>query len=260
MTAGGEPGVVRVGTSGWQYKDWAGAFYPEGVPQSRWLEHYATRFSTVEINATFYRLPRLETVKKWQLRAPSGFRFAVKGSRYLTHNKKLADPEGPVATITGRMAPLARSHGVWLWQLPPNLHRDVPRLERFLTALPATPRHAVEFRHESWYAADVEAAMRRHNAAWVWLSDAQMPRAHPVTADFVYLRFHGLSANAGERYRWDYTTTELELEAARLRAAAASGRDGWVYFNNDFAANAPRNAETLIALLGPIAAHAHAKL
>ena len=249
-------GVVRVGTSGWQYNDWAGSFYPAGVPKSRWLEHYTTRFPTVEINATFYRLPRSSTVEKWHDRVPRHFRFAVKGSRYLTHNKKLADPEESTHLIVARMVPLRSRHGVWLWQLPPSLHRDVPRLERFLRALPESTRHAVEFRHPSWYAGDVEAALLRHNVAWVWLSDSQMPQAYPVTADIVYLRLHGLSTNPDERYRWDYSSSELSGWASRLRDAAASGRDSWVYFNNDFHAHAPRNADLLISLLGPVAARA----
>ena len=246
-------GVVRVGTSGWQYADWDGTFYPEKLAKARWLEFYATQFPTVEINFTFYRLPRTTTVERWHDRAPPGFRFAVKGSRYLTHNKKLADPEVPVTNVVARLAPLRASHGAWLWQLPPNLHRDVPRLDRFLGTLPATPGHAVEFRHPSWYDAEVEAVLRRHRVAWVWLSDAQMPLRRPLTARNVYLRLHGLSKNADERYRWDYSAAELEPWAQALRAAAADGHDGWVYFNNDYAANAPRNARTLIHLLGDVA-------
>ena len=246
-------GTVRVGTSGWQYDDWRGRFYPDDVPKRRWFAHYAERFPTVEINATFYRLPKARTVEQWHDAAPDRFRYAVKGSNYLTHSKKLRDPEDPVATITSRMAPLKASHGVWLWQLPPNLHVDVDRLERFLSALPGGPGHAVEFRHDSWYVDEVEQALARHDVAWVWLSDRQMPDAAPVTADFVYLRLHGLDEDPDRRYRWDYGTDELAPWAQRLRAAAADGCDGWVYFNNDFDANAPRNAVTLIDLLGDVA-------
>ncbi len=249
MTAG----TVRVGTSGWQYNDWAGAFYPDDCAKRRWFEYYATRFPTVEINATFYRLPRQATVQRWHDRAPDGFRFAVKGSRYLTHQKKLADPQGPVETVRQSLAPLKTYHGVWLWQLPPNLHRDVDRLEAFLSALPGSHRHAVEFRHRSWYAGEVEQALRSHGVAWVWLSDRQMPDAHPVTADFVYLRLHGLAEDEGQRYRHDYSSDELEPWAECLRSAGADGLDAWVYFNNDHQANAPRNAEALIELLGDAA-------
>jgi uncharacterized protein YecE (DUF72 family) len=243
-------GVVRVGTSGWQYDDWRGRFYPDGLPKRAWFEHYARCFPTVEINATFYRLPKTSTVERWHDAAPDRFRFAVKGSRYLTHNKKLHDPAEPIATITSRMAPLKGFHGVWLWQLPPNLHLDVGRLERFLAALPGGPGHAVEFRHRSWFVGEVEQVMARHGVAWVWLSDRQMPDHAPVTADFVYLRLHGLAEDEALRYRWDYTEAQLAPWADRLRAAAADGRDGWVYFNNDYDANAPRNAMTLADVLG----------
>lgn len=246
-------GTVRVGTSGWQYDDWSGAFYPDDCPKRRWFEYYATRFSTVEINATFYRLPRQSTVQSWHDRAPDRFRFAVKGSRYLTHQKKLRDPRDPVETVTTRLAPLKTFHGVWLWQLPPNLHVDVERLERFLSALPGSHRHAVEFRHRSWYASEVEQALADHGVAWVWLSDGRMPDACPVTADFLYLRLHGLSEDETQRYRYDYAADELAPWAERLRHAATDGLDGWVYFNNDHQANAPRNAETLIELLGDAA-------
>ena len=246
-------GAIRVGTSGWQYADWRGAFYPPDLAQRRWFEHYATRFPTVEINATFYRLPTPTTVERWRAQAPPGFDYAVKGSRYLTHNKKLNEPEDSIALIAGRMEPLHSTHGVWLWQLPPNLHRDVDRLDVFLAALPDRVRHAVEFRHASWYEPDVEEVLRRHGAAWVWLSDRQMPDVCPTTADHVYVRLHGLSEDPDQRYRWDYSVEELRPWAERLRRAAQEGRDAWVYFNNDFAANAPRNAATLVDLLGDAA-------
>ncbi|MBW3603774.1 MAG: DUF72 domain-containing protein [Actinobacteria bacterium] len=253
MSSPADQCTVRVGTSGWQYDDWRGTFYPDDVAKRRWFEHYTSRFPTVEINATFYRLPKPATVERWHDRAPDRFRFAVKGSRYLTHNKKLKAPSDPVATITERMAPLKTFHGVWLWQLPPNLHLDVDRLERFLDTLPGGPGHAVEFRHRSWYVDEVEDALARHNVAWVWLSDHQMPDTCPVTADFVYLRFHGLAEDDDQRYRYDYAERELAPWAERLRSAAADGRDGWVYFNNDYQANAPRNAATQIDLLGDAA-------
>ena len=253
VRTGSVPAAAWVGTSGWQYDDWAGTFYPPRFARHRWLGWYARRFPTVEINATFYRLPKTPAVEGWRDRVPAGFRYAVKGSRYLTHNKKLRDPEEPVRTITGRLAPLRPVHGVWLWQLPPNLHRDTERLERFLAALPPTPRHAVEFRHTSWYEPEVEDALRRHRVAWVWLSDRQMPDAAPLTTDLVYLRFHGLGDDTGARYRWDYTVDELAPWVERVRTAVAGGADAWVYFNNDFAANAPRNAATFTDLLGDTA-------
>jgi uncharacterized protein YecE (DUF72 family) len=244
---------VRVGTSGWHYDDWRGRFYPDGLPRSRWLGYYAERYATVELNASFYRLPRETAVTAWHDQAPEGFRFAVKGSRFITHNKKLRDPEPHVELVTTRMRGLGHHLGPWLWQLPPNLHVDVDRLERFLAALPAAAGHAVEFRHTSWFTSEVEHLLRRHGVAWVWLSDGQMPDVAPITSSFVYLRFHGLGTKVATRYRWDYTRAELDPWARRLRDAALAGCDGWVYFNNDYDARAPRNADVLIELLGDVA-------
>lgn len=244
--------TIRVGTSGWSYDDWDERFYPQEVAKKRWFDYYASRLSTVEINYSFYRLPRTSTVEKWHDRAPDGFRYAVKGSRYITHNRKLADPDEPVANVVDRLAPLRSVLGVWLWQLPPNLHRDVDRLETFLDALPSSARHAVEFRHRSWFDDEVVEVLRRHGVAQVWLSDTQMPDVTPITADFVYVRFHGIGPE-DQRYRYDYTHADLRPWADRLREAADDGANGWVFFNNDYRARAPRNAATLVDLLGDAA-------
>lgn len=241
---------VRVGTSGWSYDDWDGRFYPEEVPRSRWFEHYARVFPTVEVNYSFYRLPRTSTIERWHDQAPDRFRYAVKGSRYVTHNLKLAGAADAVGNVTERMAPLRSFLGVWLWQLPPNLKKDVERLDTFLGLLPGGQRHAVEFRDRSWWDADVYDALASHGAACVWLSDGQMPDETPTVADFIYVRMHGLGE---ERYRHDYTDTELEPWAKRLEEAARGGLDAYVYFNNDHRAMAPANASRLIELLGDTA-------
>lgn len=238
---------VRVGTSGWSYDDWDGRFYPEGLARTRWSEHYREVFPTVEINYSFYRMPRDTTVEKWHDEAPPNFRYAVKGSRYITHNLKLSDPDEAVRNIVTRMTPLKTYLGVWLWQLPPNLHEDHERLDRFLDALPGGQRHAVEFRHASWWEERTYEVLEHHGAACVWLSDSEMPDERPVTADFIYVRFHGLGE---DRYRYDYSRSELEPWAQRLAEQSASGRDGFVYFNNDHEAKAPHNALTLIEMLG----------
>lgn len=246
-------GVVRVGTSGWQYDDWDGAFYPEGLAREGWFAHYASVFPTVEVNYTFYRLPRESTVERWHDRAPDRFRFAVKGSRYITHNLKLGEGTAEaVGNVVGRLEALKSYLGVWLWQLPPNLHRDLERLDAFLDLLPGTA-HAVEFRHRSWFDDDVFSLLEEHGCASVWLSDRQMPDVFPVTADFVYVRLHGLADDPDERYRYDYRRDELAPWAERLREQAAAGRDGWAFFNNDHAARAPANARTLVDLLGDAA-------
>lgn len=245
-------GTIRVGTSGWSYDDWSGTFYPDDLPRKRWYEHYADQFPTVEINNTFYQLPSENSVTKWHDQAPDRFRYAVKGSRYVTHMKKLNDPEEGVGNVVAATEGLKSYLGIWLWQLPGNLHRDVERLQRFLDALPGRWPHAVEFRHDSWWHDDVYGTLRERDVAMVWISDKQMPDEYPVTADHVYVRFHGLGGQ-DQRYRYDYDDAELQPWVDRLEAAAENGHDGWVYFNNDHQANAPRNAHRLIEMLGEVA-------
>jgi uncharacterized protein YecE (DUF72 family) len=249
----GVGGSIAVGTSGWSYDDWAGAFYPEGLPRSRWFEHYVTRFPTVEVNATFYRLPSEAMVRRWRELAPPGFRFVVKGSRVITHLRRLEGCEEELGRFLERVRGLGPSLRVILWQLPPSLHLDVPRLERFLALLhrEATDvRHAVEFRHPSWLVAGAFAALRAHGAAHVAVSSTRMPCDLTVTADLVYARFHGL----GGGYAHDYSAEELAPWVAFLREAHARGLEGYAFFNNDARARAPKNAAELIRALGPAAA------
>ena len=155
------PGEIRVGCSGWQYGHWRGGFYPADLPQSRWLEHYASVFDTVEVNNTFYRLPEASTFAAWRDRTPPGFLFSVKASRFLTHMKKLKDPEEPLSRFFERASALERRLGPVLYQLPPRWPKNLERLELFLTALPAGRTHVVEFRDPSWYAEDVFAAVKK---------------------------------------------------------------------------------------------------
>ncbi len=170
MRAAGQ-GQVRIGCSGWQYKDWRGRLYPATLPASRWLPHYASVFDTVEVNNTFYRLPRAETFAAWRAATPPQFLIAVKASRFLTHLKRLRDPEAPLALLLGRALALGRKLGPVLYQLPPTQQHDAARLSAFLSALPSRSpeaprvriRHAIEFRHPSWYRADVFHALDRAN-------------------------------------------------------------------------------------------------
>src|ERR687891_1090089 len=158
-------GCVRVGCSGWQYKHWRGNLYPIDLPQKRWFEHYASLFDTVEINNSFYRLPEARTFASWASRAPMRFLFAVKASRFLTHMKKLKDPEEPIERLFSRMRALGRHLGPVLYQLPPGWKLDRERLEHFLQALPKGIRHVLEFREPSWYADDVSALLERYRVA-----------------------------------------------------------------------------------------------
>jgi len=235
---------IYVGTSGWTYDDWSGPFYPEDVKGARRLEFYAGQFDTVEVNATFYRLPTQNMIDAWNRRLGSSFHLVVKGSRLVTHRKKLDDCREPVEVFLDRALQLRRLK-VILWQLPPSLHKDCGRLDRFLTELPVEVRHAVEFRHASWWDDEVTALLKRHKAAFVAVSHPTLPDAIPPTTDFLYLRFHGLGK---QLYRYDYRDEELGEWAARVKPHLRA-RTLYAFFNNDYEANAPRNAARFRELL-----------
>jgi uncharacterized protein YecE (DUF72 family) len=235
---------VRIGCSGWNYRHWKEEVY-EGAPARRWLELYAQRFDTVEVNATFYRLPTVQAAAGWVESTPDDFVFAVKASRYLTHIRRLRDLGPGLERFYERVEPLVRSRklGPVLWQLPETFHRDDERLDAALERLPLG-RHAFEFRHASWFAADVYALLREAGAALV-IGDT--PRrsfqTHELTPGWTYVRFH-----EGRRgRRGNYSETELREWAQRLRCWNV---ETWAYFNNDWEAFAVRNALRLRELLG----------
>jgi uncharacterized protein YecE (DUF72 family) len=231
------------------YKGWANTFYPEKWPKSESLEFYITQFPTVEINTTFYRLPALSMVRGWDKRAPKGFVYAVKGSRYITHQKKLVNLGHALRRYFARIKPLAEHTGPVLWQLPPNLGKDSERLDKFLGKLPKGYDYAVEFRHPSWFDAETFDLLREHNVCNVWLSSMRMPMDFTTTGDFVYLRFHGLENGAAH----DYTRDQLKPWAEQLSAAAKNGKPCFVYFNNDWNTRAPLNARMLMDMVGDAA-------
>jgi len=237
--------VIYVGTSGWTYDDWAGAFYPEDVKGPDRLVYYAGQFDTVELNASFYRTPTQTMIDAWNRRLPEGFALVVKGPRTVTHRKKLRDCHEPLERFFERVLQLRRL-GVILWQLPPSLHKDVERLDTFLAGLPGRVRHAVEFRHESWWDDEVAAALREHAAAFVAISHPKLPEHVVPTTDFLYLRFHG---RGSALYRYDYSRDELREWADRLRPLL-KGRALYAFFNNDYQAHAPHNAAAFRELFG----------
>jgi uncharacterized protein YecE (DUF72 family) len=235
---------ARVGTSGWQYAYWKAAFYPGDVPQSRWLEYYATRFSTVEVNNTFYRLPSADTFASWAARTPDDFVFALKASRYLTHMKRLRDPEEPVSRILERVQPLGSKLGPILLQLPPNLKIDLAAMDAVLGCFPSHVKVAVEARNPTWFVDEYAEVLSRHNAASCIAVSPD--RETPVwrTADWGYARFH-------EGQKKPYTTyakKTLTAWAERLRGLF-DGASVYVFFDNDTNACAPRNAKTLASLV-----------
>jgi len=238
-------GRVLVGTSGWQYRDWRGTFYPAGVPQRRWLEHYASRFATVENNGTFYRLPPRETFAGWRDRVGRDFVMTVKASRYLTHVRRLRDPAEPVRRLLDAAAGLGDRLGPVLLQLPPDL-RAAPRLlDECLGRFPAGIRVAVEPRHESWQSAEVRDVLAARNATLCW-ADRAGTAVTPLwrTADWGYLRFHeGDDGPGWPRYR----DSTLRAWADRIAATWAEGLDVYVYFNNDQGGAAPRDAAAFAA-------------
>jgi uncharacterized protein YecE (DUF72 family) len=237
-----------VGCSGWNYKHWREVFYPRGLPASRWLEHYSQHFDTVEVNATFYRLPTLEATTRWAQSSPSGFVFAIKASRYLTHVKRLRE----IARGWGRLAPLvepiakAKKLGPILWQLPESFHRDDERLADALAALPPG-RHCFEFRHASWFVPEVEEVLRKHRAALVIGVDPSRPFQTLVrTTDWTYIRFHRGRGGEG-----NFTRRQLEEWAGRVRTWLRNG-DVYAYFNDDWGGHAIHDALRLRKLLGAL--------
>jgi uncharacterized protein YecE (DUF72 family) len=234
--------VLRVGCSGWNYPHWRERVYPKGLPARRWLEHYATLFDTVEVNTTFYRLPRRESVGAWVEETPPGFLFAVKASRFLTHMKRLTDMERGVARFYERIEPLVRSPklGPALWQLPESFHRNDERLAAALVRLPPG-RHCFEFRHPSWFVEDVYALLRKHGVALVVGDHPSRPfQTYELTAGWTFVRFHH-----GSRGRnGNYSESELETWATRI-GAWRRRVEVFAYFNNDWNAYAVRNALSL---------------
>ncbi len=234
---------LRIGCSGWTYKDWKGPFYPPKTPDARRLEYYASVFDTAEINASFYRLPSETMVEGWARRAPPGFVFAWKVSRFITHNKKLNDCDDPIDLVFGRMAPLGEKLGPALIQLPPMLRRDDDRLARFLDRLPPG-RATVEFRHPSWYDPAVFRLLAARDVALCISDHHSAPSPWEVTASWVYVRGHG----PGGRYRGRYPDAELARWAETIGAWRRRGLDVYAYFDNDIKSAAPFDAQTLIAL------------
>lgn len=243
-------GTVRVGTSGWSYPHWRhGVFYPEGLPQRAEAEYARASFPTLELNATFYRLPRRSTVEGWRDGAPPGFVYAAKGSRYITHLKRLTDRDDAVDNYLDRIRHLAPVLAVVLWQLPPDLERDVPLLADFLDHVAdrfgdLDTRHAVEFRHPSWFTDDAHAALAERDVATTWVSSSVVPYTPVATIDLVYVRFHGPTG-----YDHDYGDPELRPFVSDVVSRVQDGADAYVYFNNDGAGRAPANAHRFAELV-----------
>ena len=237
---------LNIGCSGFLYDHWKGPFYPEDLPKKRWFDYYCARFSTVEFNVTFYRLPDKETFNKWYQETPPGFVFSLKGSKFITHVKKLKASTEPVDVFFSRALALKEKLGAVLWQLPPGLKADPPRLAEFLEMLrPYGTRNVFEFREAAWLSKKVISLLEKENAC---LCMADLPKFLsdlPVTADFIYIRRHGKSGGDAA----SYSAEELKADAVRIRKYLKQGKDVFVYFNNDASGYGPRNALELMGML-----------
>src|SRR3990170_4673866 len=237
---------IHVGCSGWVYRHWKGDFYPAELPQKRWFQHYAEAFDTVEINASFYRVPLVTTFEGWREKAPPGFRYAVKANRFMTHMKKLIDCETPLEEFISLARRLGPTLGPILYQLPPSLHKDLPRLEAFLKRLPGDLEHVVEFRHNSWYDEDALTLLDWHGIGFVTHDLVGLVSPRWASGRTAYVRFHG----TGGKYRGRYVDEAMADWADWLGAQRAAGRPARAHFNNDIGGDAIEDARTLKRLGG----------
>ncbi|MDO8886548.1 DUF72 domain-containing protein [Candidatus Oleimmundimicrobium sp.] len=242
---------IYVGTSGFNYKHWSnGVFYPEDIPQREWLEYYARNFDTVELNVSFYRLPKESVFEGWHERTPTNFIFVVKGSRFITHIKRLKDCKDSIELFFGRAKGLKEKLGVVLWQLPPNFRVDAERLNEFCELLKKNKvakgtKQVFEFRHDSWFCDKVYEILKTHNFSLCVAHSKCWPCEKVITANYVYMRFHG-----GEvLYGSNYSDEELKMWASKAQKWLNEGKDIYVYFNNDAYGYAVRNAKKFRELL-----------
>jgi uncharacterized protein YecE (DUF72 family) len=232
---------IHIGTSGWHYNHWRGPFYPEKFPAAKMLDYYTRHFDTVELNNTFYRLPPDAAVENWRESTPRDFCFALKGSRFITHMKKLKDPAPGIEKFMERADLLQKKLGPIVFQLPPWWELNLKRLEEFLEALPKRHRYAFELRNETWRTDEVYRVLRRHNAAFCIYELAGYRTEFTLTADFTYVRLHGPAG----AYAGSYDRSKLREWAERIQAWKEELRAVYLYFDNDQAGFAVENARTL---------------
>jgi len=243
-------GRLYIGTSGWNYEHWRGPFYPEDLPQGKWLDFYSRHFDTVEINFTFYRLPERKTFEEWYRTTPDRFSFAAKVSRFYTHMKKLAFPEQNLSRFLENAAGLGEKLSVILFQLPPPWKVNIERLYQmaaYMSNQNILPRirSVLEIRNKTWLSKDVFEILEDHNISLCLADWPDLPVDGPITADFIYIRRHGPSA----LYASPYSRKELETDAGKIKKWISAGKDVYVYFNNDAMAWAAKNALELKEIL-----------
>ncbi|HEQ98914.1 MAG TPA: DUF72 domain-containing protein [candidate division Zixibacteria bacterium] len=236
---------IHIGTSGWNYNHWKGTFYPDEMPKNEWFEYYCEIFHSVEINNSFYQLPNKGALQDWKDVAPDDFVFAVKASRYITHMKKLNDPREPLDNFLDRVKTLDKKLGPILFQLPPHWNVNIERLESFLELLPDRDKYVFEFRDESWWIDDVYECLRKHNAAFCIYELEKKISPREITADFVYVRLHG----PGAKYEGKYDKETLAGWRGAFEAWSDSGKEIYMYFDNDQDGYAAQNARELQEML-----------
>ncbi|MDX1810706.1 MAG: DUF72 domain-containing protein [Gammaproteobacteria bacterium] len=240
------PDNIFIGTSGWSYQHWKDSFYPH-IAQKDWLGFYAEQFNSVEINGSFYRLQSPETYQHWYQATPADFRFSLKANRYLTHRKRLLEPEKSVALEKEHAQHLQNKLAVVLWQLPANFKKNIPRLKQFLLALANWPevRHTIEFRHTSWFDDETIHLLKQHRIAICQSDAADWPLWNAVSGNVVYLRLHGHT----QTYVSSYAKTSLVHWAKKIIDWQQQEKSIYVYFDNDAFGHAPQNAKALVHLL-----------
>jgi uncharacterized protein YecE (DUF72 family) len=238
-------GVIHIGTSGWHYDHWYGSFYPEQVKKDHMLDYYQQIFQTVEINNTFYHLPKAKTFFTWKQKVGKDFCFAVKASRYITHMKKLKDAEEPLYNFLNRIGALGKTRGPVLFQLPPHWRKNAARLKEFLEAVPKDIRSTFEFRDKSWFDLEVYNVLRKYNAAFCMYELGGILSPQEVTADFIYIRLHG----PGAKYQGRYSTRMLQVWSEAINSWSVQAKDVYCYFDNDQAGYAVHNALELYRIL-----------
>lgn len=236
---------IRIGTSGWHYKHWIGSFYPPKTPASKMLQHYIDHFDTVELNNSFYHLPKKPALECWRDSSPESFVFAAKASRFLTHMKKLKDPELGLARFLDCIEILGSKLGPILFQLPPHWELNLERLRLFVELLPACHRYAFEFRNATWNTPEVYSLLAAHNVAYCAFHLAGEHSPTQITADFTYLRLHG----PGGKYQGSYTEEDLHIWAERIQKWRSKLAAIYVYFDNDEAGYAASDALQLKKML-----------
>jgi uncharacterized protein YecE (DUF72 family) len=229
----------HIATSGWFYRDWKGIFYPDDLPTNRWFGYYTQQFRTVELNAPFYRWPKSATVKTWKRQAPENFRYSVKVNCLITHNKRFQGTQDLIREFYQIADVLGPKMGCFLFQLPPNFEFTTARLELILSQLDPVHKNVLEFRHASWWTTEVFAAIKKHKIIFCSVSAPKLPKDLVVTAETIYVRFHGPA-------RWFYERhSEEELADWFAKISASGAKEAWIYFNNTADGSAIANARFL---------------